>query len=261
MSATPILPFDEKPIGHNSGGDPEAIRLELGQAASKFVEGLDVWLARGELTADTAPRARDFIAGAKKLLKEADAARRAEKAPHEARAKEVDAAWKPIAARITAAIEGVTPLLDAFGKAEQARKLEIARAAQAKADAAEAERRAAAEEAARAQTESQRIAAQERADAAAAEAAAAERAAQIEPTRIESATGLANRLGARKVWDCEVEDLTRAILHFRKHDPDAVRELVVQLSKAALRTAPTVDGVKQVPDIPGVRFTVTEKFA
>ncbi|MDX2236642.1 MAG: hypothetical protein NW203_03670, partial [Hyphomonadaceae bacterium] len=60
-------------IGHNNPPpDAMLVREDILARARICAEAADVWAGRETLDAETAPRARDFIAGAKKLAKEAE---------------------------------------------------------------------------------------------------------------------------------------------------------------------------------------------
>lgn len=241
-------PFDAPAgIGHNS-------RAYFADALAAQLKGADVWATRPTLDADTAPRARDFVAGLKKLFKEADEARKTEKAPHTEAAKAVDDGWRPTLTAIERTLNGIEPKLATFLRAEKAK----ADAAKAEADrqrrAAEAQVLAAQEAAARAQTESAKIVALAEADAAAAAAKRAADAAAAPPVRVDSATGLARRAGLRTVRKARIDDLGRALLHYRTR-PE-VAALIEQLANAEIRAA------KGVPlTIPGVTVVETQELS
>jgi hypothetical protein len=264
-AAQPILPFDDDPARHDIGGNnpPDAFRMkraEVEEALGAQLKGLDVWSKRETLDADTAPRALDFQKGLKLLKKEADEARTAEKKPHDEAAKAVQAYWKDIEAKLDKALLVITPKLAAWQKVLDEQKRAAEAAARAKREAAEREAETARAAAAHAESESARIAAEALAEATAQqarEAAKVEKAA-AGPARIASATGLANRTGTRKETTATITDRTRAVLYFR--NTDQVLDLIERLALAAARAAPIVDGVKQLPEIPGIAFSIEEKF-
>lgn len=263
MSATaPTLPFDdEKPIGHNSAGDPAAIRADFSERVIAFLKGADVWAKRETLDEALAPRAKDFVAGAKKLLKEADAARVVEKKPHADKVKDVDAWWGDLATKVDKIVALTTPKLTAYAKAEQVKKDAAAAEANRIAQEKENARQAALLAAANATSDSERIEAESRADTAARELKVAqreERKAEA-PVRIASATGLARAGGMRKEWTALLVEPSRAALHYRNH-PEVV-DLIKRLALRDLREAPSPGGEKRIPTIPGVTFTSEEKFS
>jgi len=236
-------------IGHNS-------RAYFADRLNDFATGADVWNKRNTLDRDTAPRARDFLAGLKKLSKEADEARKAEKDPHTAAAKAVDEAWKPTMASIDRLIAGIEPKITEWLR-EEKRKADAAKAIAERARMeAEAAARAAAEDAARAQTEAGRIAA----DAARAEAerraarAAREERAAGGPVRLESATGLARAAGVRVTRRARIVSVAMALAHYRAR-PE-VAELVERLANADIRAAKGVS-----IEIPGVEIVTEESLS
>lgn len=261
---------DEGParIGDNSG-DPHAIAFD--QAREKldaFLSGAAIWEKRGawsdaELAAadldDLGARLNDFITGSRRLWKNTDEARAAEKKPHDDAAKAVQAKWSPMLKKIEAVGD--------VGKKLAARilKIQAARAAEARAKA-EAERRAAEEKAREAErrveeaaTIKERLEAQEIADAhrETATLKAAEEKEASEPVKLASATGTANRRGLRTKWTARLVSPARALAAFRDH-PD-VAALLITLAERALRDAPVIDGKKQMPEIPGIEFVESQE--
>lgn len=234
-------------IGHNS-------RAYFDDRLAEFLKGLDVWGDRPALDADTAPRARDFIAGAKKLLKETDEARKADKEPHMTAAKAVDEAWRPTLTAIESVIAKVEPKLTAWLR-EEKRKADEARAeAERQRVAAEKAALAAAEDAARATTDSARIGAERRQQEAEAATARAAKAAKSEPTRVESATGLARRAGLRTVRKARIVSVALALTHYRGNAE--VLALIERLANADIRAAKGA-----AITIPGVEIDETEELA
>lgn len=246
--------------GHNSQ-DPHAIaRADVEQRIDAFIDGADIWEQRGDLDDDLAARANDFLAGARRLFKEAEEARKAEKAPHMEAAKAVDAAWAVLTARIEKVAAVVKPKLEAFMRRKQREAAEAKAAAEKRAREAENARLDAVADAALAETPSQRIAAEERADAhaAAVDAATHDAARAGEKPRVDSATGLATTRALRTVRRARIVSIAQALAHYR--DRPEVEALILQLANAELRAAPTLRGVKQVPTVPGVAFDETQEL-
>lgn len=107
----------------NSDDPFAAKRAEIDAALAQFMDGARTYEDRGELNDDTAARANDFIAGAKRLLAEAEDARKAEKQPHLDAGRAVDASWERIKDRIHCVIGVVSPLLAAYlQRKEEARR-------------------------------------------------------------------------------------------------------------------------------------------
>jgi colicin import membrane protein len=262
-TAQPVLPFDgDKPMGHNSAGAPDATRADFTERVAAFLKGADVWATRDTLDADLAARATDFVGGAKKLRKQADEARKVEKQPHADKVKEVDGWWGALDTKIEKLLKSTADKLTAYARIEQERKQREAEEARRKVEAAEQARKDAELAAAAATTESARIEAEAQADVAArnVKEASREEKRAAAPVKVASATGLARTGSMRKVWAVKIDDLTRAMLHLKKTNEPAFVEFVTQLAGAELRAAPVTDGEKQIPVIPGVTFSFTEKF-
>lgn len=252
--AEPISPTPEPGIGHNSGA-AEAWD-DFAERIGEFLRGGDVWAGRPALDDELAPRARDFVAGAKKLRKQADEARAAAKKPYADAAKAVDESWKPLLERLDKVVALVTPKLESYLRVQREAAEAAARQAQARqreAEAAEADARA---DALSANTESGRILAEERAEAAAREHEQARRAETQAnaPVRVESATGLANRMGLRRQRVARLTSLPLAVSHFK--DAPELRECLERLANAQARAA----GIGAEIAIPGFEFDMVEKI-
>lgn len=220
-------------LGHNN--PPQSDFEKFDAKLKEWLAAADVWAGRAELDAELAPRARDFIDGVKKFGRKADDARKAEKEPHLAASREVDARWKSItdaAAKIAAIVE---PKLLAFMKAEQKKADDARREAEAIAAKAAAEKKAAEDAAAKAATASARIEAERKAEEAAQVEQTAQRAAETGPVRVESATGLARSAGLKTIRKARITDIKRALLHYSA-DPK-LREIVLQLANADIRAS------------------------
>lgn len=238
----------------NSDDPFAAKRAEIDAALAKFMEGADVYEQRGDLDDDTAERANDYIAGLKQLSREAEQARVAEKAPHLAAGKAVDASWDAIKSRISKLIDTVQPRLDRFLKEKQARQRREAEEAARKQREAEQAARDAAAAAAAADNASARIAAQEREESARRiadeEAARAQRLSA--PVRVASATGLARTKSLTTERTPVLVSMAQALQHY-KAEPE-LSALLLKFAARDLRGAPTLRGKKTIPQIPGIRW-------
>lgn len=245
----------------NSDDEFARKRADIDARIDAFLKGADIWAERKELDDELAARANDFLAGLKKLQREADEARKAEKKPHQDAARAVDDAWKLRTGRIERIIGIVRPLLDRFLRAKAEKERLAREEAERRRREAEEAARAAEADAAAAASASQRIEAEERAEAARRESeiAAAEAAKRAEPTRIESATGLANRRGLKTVRKARIVSLPLALAHYKDHAD--VADAILRLANAELRHAPVIEGVKQIPKIPGIVFDETQELA
>lgn len=248
--------------GDNSGDVFATARADIEERASKFLAGVDVWAERKEITTDDlAARANDFLTGAKRLLSEAEEARKAEKQPHLDAGRAVDESWAALKTRIEKVIGVVRPMIDAFAKAKAARQRAEAEAARKRAEDAARQAREAEEAAKNAMTPSARIEAEERVAAAQQaqehEQRKAERASA--PVKIASATGLANNRGLKTIRKAKIVSLGAALAHY-KNNP-ALADAILTLANADLRHSPTVDGVKRIPTIPGIEFEESQEIA
>lgn len=241
-------------IRSNSDDPFAAKRADIDQRLDAFLQGADIWEQREDLDDAAAAKANDFVTGAKQLLKEAEEARKAEKAPHLAAAKAVDQSWDAIKSRIEKVIDVVVPKLNAYLKRKKEERERAEAEARRKAEEAERARLAAEQDALRAKNASARIEAEERAreQARIAEEEAARAAKAAEPVRVESATGLANRRGLKTKRTPVIVSKALALTHYK--DEPEVEELILRLAARDLREAPTVRGKKAIPNIPGIQW-------
>ena len=248
----------EAGIGHNSGADlPYDVTkfqpLEL--RAREIADAGADWIKLPKIeTEEQAQKANDFLAQVKKIEKDTEAERKAQKAPHEARAKAVDAAFKM--------------LLDPLGKIAGPVKNKLLAFAQAKAEAERLEKARLAEEAREAEAEAARLKAQaeERGDvfgAAEAEAKAkdaekmAKAAAKETKVQVKSATGGGRTMAVRVTHRATIDNPNKAFAWFRDHERygQSLRELMVRMAEAERRS---VDGVDEIP---GITFTEERNIA
>lgn len=248
-------------IGDNSGADHEQAFADINERFENMLKGAEVWNERKpeDMNADLGARANDFLTGAVRLLKDANTARAEEKAPHLEAGRAVDAKWKPLIDKIDKLSDIVRPLLKALLQREARERADAERKARADAAAAAEAERKARLEAEQANTVSEKLAAAERADEAAEQAklANATATANSGAARVSSATGAATRRSLRTIRKPQIVSLASALAHY-KGDP-AVADLILQLAARDLREAPTVRGVKQLPEIPGVEWIETQE--
>jgi len=239
--------------GDNSGDPHAAAYADIEARVAALSSAGDVWEKRDDFTETDAQKANDFITGAKRLKREADKAREAEKAPHLQAGRYVDTKWKKFDGRIDKVIALVAPKLAAFLAKKEAERRAAAELERQKAAEAAAAADAARMDAANAASASARMEAEELAEEHARMAdVAADKAEDLSgKTRIASATGLANTRSLRTIRRPEIVSLPQALSHYR--DRSEIAEAIRTLAAAELRHAPTIDGVKQVPNIPGIR--------
>lgn len=246
--------------GHNSLDPLAAARADIEQRIGAFLQAGDIWEQRAELDDDLAARANDFVTGARRLWKEADDARKAEKQPHLDASRAVDDSWAPLLTRVEKIVALVKPKIDAFLRAKQEKQRQAEAEARRQQQEAEAAARAAAADAAAAQSASARIEAEERAEAAAkaAEIAEAQAKANSGPARVSSATGLANQRSLKTKRTPQITSLAMAVNHYRA-EPELIA-LIEKFAARDLRAAPTIRGKKSIPTIPGVTWVETQEL-
>lgn len=240
-------------FGHNRPPPFDADALaEHERRAREFADAAGDYLDLGEIASEEdAQRLNDYMAGARKLRKEIDAARVAEKKPHDEAAKAVQAAFAPVLAILDKSVDKVKPLLTDYLRRKK--------------EAADAEKRRKEHEAARAREEAARLAAQAaarndvageaEAEAAAKEAARLEKeAARSAKAVVASATGGTRSAGLRTARTAEITNINQVFMHYRSH-PE-VAALLTRLATADVR-AKDVDETA----IPGIRIIETQVAA
>jgi hypothetical protein len=203
-------PGDAPEIGHNSGD------LSLAQQIAEYASMALAWLAKtGVKDKTTADVAANYRAKLNQLKKEADDARTAEKAPHLAKAREVDDKWRVPIAEATAAAEDIRAALTQFMVAE--------------------EKRLRAEQEAARKAEEERIA-RERAEKMASDPIAAmtdpepELPMAPEPVKVQAGGQRGRRTGLRTVKKVRITDYQAAAAHFAANE-----EIKVVLDKLTSR--------------------------
>jgi hypothetical protein len=214
-------------VGHNLGTGLDALKAQaehLAEAAGRL----------GEVTAETASRARDLQADGVRLLKEIEAARRAEKMPHEDAAKAVDARFRPVADVVERAKAAIGKALTDWMLAEERRRKAEEAEARRKAD----EARRAAEESAKAADPFDTFDAEQQA-AAQAKAAEAASSAAREKVRVTSLETGAKAASLRTSYAVEVTDGPALVRHFAA-SPTLIEE-ARKIAAAQVRAAKGAD--------------------
>lgn len=215
-------------IGHNSA---PIVPDEITSKVQDFSDAAGAWLDLGEIDSiERSQKATDFVAGARKVFKEVDEARKAAKKPHDDAAKAVQDAFLPLLKTVERAADAVKKMQAEFLKRQRDREEAEQREAQAKAqrDREEAERLAA-EAAARNDIAGQ-VAAEEAQKAAAEVEKAASRQVKVGAA---SATGGGRKMALRTSWRCEVENRGPALAQYRDH-PEVIA-LIERLATAEVR--------------------------
>lgn len=203
-------------------------------------------------TADMAAQANDFLAGAKRVWKVIDGLRMDAKRPYDDKAKAIHALFTAKLAVIDKVVDRLTPMLEVFRKAEQARaaakKLADELAARIAADLAAAEL-AAAKATGDAEAE---VAAEE----AVKDAAKLEKqAAKPVHVTIGSATGATRALAARRSIVVQVEHFNLALAYYK--DRPEIRAALISLAQTEARAA-GVDAVDRGFAIQGFKIYTEE---
>lgn len=220
----------------------------------EFADAAGAWADKGAPEdEDAAAKLRDFVEGARGLEREVDEARKAAKAPFDAGAKAVQAAFMPLIDGLKITQRKAKDLLTAYGReVERRQKAEAARLAAE----AEAARKAAETHKAQAEVRHDLLGGQEaerKAEEARQAAEAAEKAGQAR-ARIGSASGGARALGMRTERRARITNLRLVFAHFHQH-PE-LRALLERLANAEIRAA------KGGPvSIPGVEIDEERRVA
>lgn len=196
-------------------------------------------------TEEQAQKANDFLSQVKKIEKDTEAERKVQKAPHDARAKAVDSAFKLLLEPLGKIAAPVKQKLVAFAdaKAEAERRAKAIQAEEARQQAEEAARKLAQAEA------RGDVFGQAEAEAKAKDAAKmAKAAAKPVQTQIKSATGGGRTMSARTIKRARIANINKAFGHFRDHpNPDylaSLESMLIRMAEAELRRA---DGPSDVP--------------
>lgn len=244
------MPDDLALMGHNAPPPYDVdTHAALKAKVNEFADGAGAWRDIKKIESEEdATKVRDFIAGAQKVAKLVEAARKSDKKVHDDKAKAVDSAYKALDLVIGRTVDSVRPLLAAF-MVEQERK-------------AAADRTRKAEEAAAAQAEADRLAAQAAAtndvvgevEAEEARKAAAKLAKDADkPVKVgvASFSGAAKSVGLRTIRRAEITNINQVFMHYR--DRTEVLELLTRLAQADVRAAgvdtPLADILAKIPGI------------
>lgn len=192
-------------------------------------------LAGGPVTTDDQEAALDgLLDELRKAKKDADAQRALEKAPHDAAAKAVQTAWKPLLDRCDAGVDAIKRALTPYREARQRAKDEAAAKARAEAEAAQ---KAAQEQLRKSDDLEERFAAEEQLKQASKLTAVANKIDR-------SATGL------RTYQIADVTDRRELLRHVMATDPDALTDWLAEYARKALPAC-----------LPGVTIRIEKRAA
>lgn len=257
---TPIRPSDvsatatataSASIGHNRPPpyDPEQY-ARLVEDARNFAAAAGEWLDLKVIATDEeAQYLADYIAGARKKLRDVEAWRVDAKRPHDEAAKAVQAAAAVPVETLDASIRRALALITEWQKKKRAEEEERQRVARA---AAERQRQEA-ERLAREAAARNDVSGEVEAALAAKQAEAAAKAAERIDTRaaVGSASGAGRTIALVTIKTARMTDLRRAVLHYAQHPQ--LRELLEQLATADCRARGFTG------DIPGFEILTEER--
>lgn len=202
----------------------------------------------------TAPRFRALQAEEVKLRKRLDATRVAEKEPHLAAGRAVDAKYQPLIGKVQDAVKAVTRSLTAFMEAEHAKREEEARQARIKAEEDRKRADALAHEAAAEEDPFDAFDKGEEARRVEAQSVSLARQA-AEPVKVNVVGSEGGRAAGLRIvgWIVEVEDPAALVAHYadRMEFLDLAKQLAARDAKAS----------KGQAKIPGVRLIADRRAA
>lgn len=234
--------LDDPRLGIGGNNPPEPTPLEqaredisiLDEEARHWLDGKPI---ENQAQADDVAK---LIDAARKAKSRFDADRKAEKAPHDAAAKAVDAAWKPVIEDADRIVKvGKAVQTDWLIKQDEAKR-ETERLMREEAERKAEEARKLAEEA-----DGSLEAAKVR-DLAVADAENAQKAAALAASDKAGAkaAGMGRAMSLRSTWRAMVEDRRALLNHVAVHDPDALTAFLEEWAGKAVR-----HGAR---DLPGV---------
>ncbi len=209
---------------------------DLYSEAANFVDGEPV-KTQGEADALAA-----ILTGAKQIRKDADAARKTEKQPHDDAAKAVQAKWVPVLTKVDDVIAAVQKPLTAWLVAQEAERQRIAKEAQAEADRLAEQAIAAARTSGSLES---LTATRELQDAAFDAAKVAKRAGKAKS----HVHGGGRAIGLRTYWEASLTDSVEALKWARARHPEELREFLRELAGKAVNA-----GAREIPG-----FTINQE--
>lgn len=202
---------------------------DLYAEAANFVDGAPVE------TQGQADALASIITSAKQIRKDADAARKDEKQPHDDAAKAVQEKWKPVLTKVEDVIAAVQKPLTAWLQAQEAERERAAQEARADADRLAAEAVAAARTSGSLTDLTATRELQEAAVKAHKDANRAEKAKS-------HVQGGGRAIGLRAYWTAEMTDSAAALKWARETHPDDLKEFLRELAGKAVNA-----GAREIP--------------
>ena len=244
------------PIGHNNQPPYDLDAFQpLEARAREIADAGAAWITLAAIeTEEQAQKANDFLAQVRKIEKDADAERKAQKQPHMDAGAEVDKAFKGLLEPLSKIAGKIKPALTAFVQAKE--KADLAEKARLADEARNAEE-AAAQKLRQAQERGDVFGEAEAEQAAKDAADMAKAAAKAPKTQVSSATGGVRTMALRTTYRAEVTNMNQAFSFFRDHEKygPELHEIVTRMAEAERRSASGVN------EIPGIKFTEERKIA
>lgn len=219
---------DRLGIGGNSPPAFDAFSMALDDVYMTAKDYLDGAPVENQAQADAIGV---IMATARRIKKDADAARADEKRPHDEAAKAVQEKWRPLLTRADQIVSAAQKPLTAFLEAEQARQREAAEAARVEALRLQLEAQQAR------QASEGNLTAVEQAEALQKDADKAVKAAGRAEKSKPNVAGMDRAVGLRTHWEAEVTDRRAALNHLIKRSPERFGALVQQLADEEARGA------------------------
>jgi len=244
----------EAGLGHNEPPPYDVDQMNLFQKKlDDFADAAGAWLDLKVIENEgQAERLNDFITGGRRLFKQIEGQRTADKKPHLDAGKLVDSTWKRLTGPLQIAAEKVKPMLSAWGAKKAAEAEAAKRVAQIEAAKKQAEIDKKLAAAAKRHDVVGEAAAQEEAKEAAAEAKAAERMSTT--GRVSSATGGGRTAAMRTYYTPSITSRRTAFLALEKTHG-------AELDETILRIASSIKRADAKAEILGIEFSADKRIA
>lgn len=228
-------------IGHNMPPALDAFSMALDDVYGEAQNWLDGAAVENQAQADAIGV---IMATARRIKKDADAARADEKRPHDEAGKAVQEKWRPLLTRADNIITAAQKPLTAFLEAEQARQREVAEAARIEALRLQREAHAAR------QASDGNLAAVEQAEALQKDADRATKVAGRAEKQKTNVAGMDRAVSLRSRQVVDVTDYRALLEHVMKTDPAPLKEWLADYARKALPS-----------QLPGVAIRTERKAA
>lgn len=243
------MPDDIPGVGHNQ--PPDSDFDDLKARANDFGQSAVEWGQAGVDDDQNAALLKEFVSGARALIKEIEEMRTARKQPYLDAGRAIDAQFKPLRDAVEKAGKTAKDLLTSYLTKKERELVEQRRREAEEAAKREAEAQAAAAEAER---QGDMVAAAEAQERAEREAQAAEKAAAPEATRARVTGGAGNAMSMRAFRVAQIDVLPLALAHY-KHHPE-IAAAIVRIANVEIRASKGAD-----IEIPGIKIVTKRRVA